>query len=183
MTSKSTVVVIKMIGDSVLECSHTIEPPAMALIQATGGMLTVSNTDEPVAVICGGQDSTNNDAKDMCTILVEAKRGPPTEQLVVSGNGFLNNKRIGAASVVLNNGSSLWVTGGFESQEEGFDDSVIVAILSNASSSSSAGLFSTNAAGPRLPYPMFHHCLQKIGPEVAVATGIGEKIVPTPSGG
>ncbi len=132
--------VLKLEQDRVVECSHSILAPVHSLNQATGGMLTSVDMDGMVAVICGGQDSNINGLMNQkCFVLNEEEppsavfSGPIVDegewsnqsQFTISAQGNLNSHRIGSASMVVDSGSSLWMTGGLKGGW-GRDDSEIV---------------------------------------------------------
>ena len=123
-------------------------------------MLTTFDTDESVAVICGGEDASNS-PNNICWILGQSSLQKDT--LTLSAEGILNGDRVGSASLVVGNGSSLWVTGGsFKFQSE---------FVTLAASPNRTSAFPTNAAGPALVDVMYHHCIQRIGPDMAVVVG------------
>ncbi len=172
---QSSVIVLKMDQDVVTECAHTILPPEKGLIDATGGIMLVPGVggeDEPVAVVCGGEfglqesvTSTTDIYNMKCMIL--CKNQPPATAInntlaqvyKLSSGGFLNEKRIGAESLVIDNGRTLWLT----SNEDFITE--FVAISNNTGLNE----FQTNGAGPTIE--LFYHCLLKIGSEVGIVIG------------
>ncbi len=162
-------------GSNVVECAHSILPPFdtnSKLTLATGGILTTEDSDEPLAVLCGGElmdnDSKSNMPNKMCTILTENHL--KSKDISISGYGSLNIERVGAASVVKDNGSTLWVIGGFfESMDQAVRDSEFVSL--SRKNSSKSNIFPRNAAGPRTEQMIAHHCLEMVDAEVAILVG------------
>ncbi len=154
---ESRVVVLRVDQDTLVECAHSILPPENGLIHATGGFLEAQdNQDEdPVAVVCGGDFWVESVLNDRCMILDDA-----------SGGGFLNKARIGAASVVIDNGKTLWVTGG-QDQESYLSDTEFIS----RSNLQPLLTLTTAEQGPHLPQALSDHCLVKVGPQMAIVTG------------
>ena len=163
--SQSATVVLKLEQDNVVECAHSISPMQQALTLATGGVLTTA-TNQSVAVVCGGEDGNLSNKK--CLILTEeertGQRSYEDDEIFISAHGILNYERVGSGSLVVEDGSSLWLAGG-QKEKLSRRDSEFVSFFRNLSA------FSTNAAGPALPKGVYHHCLQKIGPTMAVVIG------------
>ncbi len=192
--TKASVIVMKVEAadeeTSIAECSHSILPPFAALLHATGGVLTLPTggesqelqvDKEPLAMVCGGEflidDPSINTPNQKCDILVEddiaAAVNPLALQLLsgqmLSAGGVHNNLRIGAASLVVDSGNALWMTGGTGNQHESQSDSEFVAVVGM----SKMGAFATNLAGPALPdrEPLAHHCLTRVSRDVALVIG------------
>ncbi len=175
----------------IVECSHSLWAPEQSLIEATGGILMLGpglgdkGELEPLVVICGGRFvldvSSSSDANvhnQLCMILNE--NGPPSvsirrEQSVyhLSVRGLLNFQRIGSASLAIDNGQTLWVTGGLNDGSYGSGHLISELVgLNNNSATSSHQEFTTNGQGPFMPtYAVMHHCLEKIEPEMAILAG------------
>ena len=182
--TQSRVIVLKLDQEdsSVTECAHTLIPPENRLIRSTGGILFIPGTagenhDIPIAVVCGGEfglyisASSNNVPNKHCMILNKHK--PPANaiartssslsmafQLSAGGTGSLNTQRLGAASVVVDGGRTLWVTSG-----SGQGTSEFVSLSKNPDIIS----LPTNGLGPA--FSLTDHCLEKISPGVAVLIG------------
>ncbi len=161
--------------DVMVECAHTILPPEVKLIRATGGVLALGTEsggsagahDGPVAVVCGGEFGPDNNhaPNELCTPLETSKGNG--NQVDLSAGGFLNDKRVGSASLVIDNGTTLWVTGGLDELYPR-SDSEFVSINSQGKNSN---VFTTNGVGPELPADLMHHCLVKVTPQVAMLIG------------
>ena len=167
--TQNAVVVLKVMDhDTVIECSHTISPPGQYLTEATGGMLTSSDSDDLVAIVCGGtggeEANLNLPVKNCWTLTEKFAEPSDAGKFSTSADGLLNSDRIGSASLVIDNGSSLWVTGGLIG-EWGRNDSEIVTVSKNTIP------FSTNAAGPHIRSVGCYHCIQAIGTSTIVVTG------------
>ncbi len=167
---------------NVVECSHSLLSPSESkLIHATGGVMTVPNTtnESIVAVVCGGEFTSENSnshyANDMCMFLLSDNSDHnqiklDAQQFHLTAGGHLNyGSRIGAAILVVDNGGTLWVTGGENNVNDlnEISDTEFVAILTPTEASASKD-FSTNVVGLELHRAYSHHCLEKIAPEVAV---------------
>ncbi len=165
-----TITVLKLDQDGVTECVHTIIPPENMMIHATGGVLSIprgNGVEEQAAVICGGEfeDASLN---SKCMILNKNK--PPSTSVArspsqvyhLSAGGFLNIQRTGGASLVIDNGKALWVTGG----SADWDSSEFVEIVNNSNN-----IFPTNGVGPSLLLTLRHHCLETISHTVAMIMG------------
>ncbi len=156
---------------NVIECSHTLFPPEKKIVDATGGVLVtpVGDLDEEPFdfVVCGGKDPIGSNApKSKCTTLTEER---------YSG-GFLNIQRVGSASLIVDNGITMWVTGGSMQPSSPFAlaDTEFVAVSStprNISNHNNYGTFPTNGAGPQLPIGLSHHCLEHLTPDVTILLG------------
>ncbi len=173
--TKSLILVFKFEHNVLVECAHSLVPPKKGLIHATSGILTAEDTDEPNIIVCGGDDSNSNAPNENCMML--SKNEPSAEVVSSAGfsvsltsGGFLNADRTGSASLVIDNGRTLWVTGGFIDDlfERGRKDTEFLSI---AKVSQGELQFPTNGAGPELPNDLYDHCLNAIGPEVAILTG------------
>ena len=144
--------------DFAVECANSILPPDKGLVDASGGVL-VSPDEQYAVVVCGGEfvldNSNGNNPNYECMVLNDIP-------VKLSANGFLNAKRIGSASMIIDNGNTLWVTGGADSHST----TEFVTAMNVEDS------FWTNNAGPILPNSQLeYHCLTKLGPEVAAMIG------------
>ncbi len=158
--TETAITAFKAHQDVFVECAHTIVPPENGLIDATGGVLT--NSNELVAIVCGGAKNINNDDKPNgnCIILNQDK-----SSLKLTANGNLNHFRSGSASAVIDNGHTLWVTGGKLESDTAHRTTELVAFATDIP-------FETNAVGPLLPVERLpEHCVVVVGPKVAVFTG------------
>ncbi len=122
-----------------------------SLSYGTGGLLAL-DSDDMSAVICGGID-TDSLPIDKCFRL-------GYDQPVAS----LRTGRAGPASVVLRNGTVLWVTGGYSLDYGDLDTSDWIEV-----SPGSTTLKTTE--GVKLPRPMSRHCLEKIDENFSILYG------------
>ncbi len=163
--------VFKVDQDALLECAHSLLPLEASLVDATGGVLRVpGETDEPVPVVCGGEfiASSDNRANDKCMIInsEEPLHKSVRSRKTLTANGILNHFRIGAASTVIDNGYTLWVTGGK------LEDAQRTTELVGSIGSNPDIIYDTNGAGPLLPgAELTEHCLTKVGPKTAMLIG------------
>ncbi len=175
--TQSSIVVLKVDMDNVIECAHSISPPENMLVDAIGGVLTAPNSDEPMAVICGGEYGSEQSGSytnhDKCLMLTEDKTSTSRMDgmpLGLSAGGILNSDRVGSASTVINNGSALWITGGVYGLFARKDSELVGISNSNENSAiHNDGL--PNGPGPDLPEHVSHHCFQKVGPQIAIVVG------------
>ncbi len=181
---QSSISVMKFEQDGgIIECSHSLLPPENGLVHATGGVLAITRAngeDEPVVVVCGGEFALGGSRSDiqnqMCLILNEhgpaaaTVIGHQSQQSQLSAGGFLNNLRIGAASLVIDRGQTLWVTAGSTSDGP-IANSEFVSAADNSTLNKQTQ-FMTNSVGPDLPREqLMHHCLEMLGPEIAMLIG------------
>ncbi len=150
-------------NDIVIECAHLLVPPANALVFATGGVII-----EQVAAICAGQFAVGGDTipNDRCMILHD-QDSDMSGFLSISLNMF----RMGAASLVIDDGRTIWITGGFSSSNSAGDVMSDQSVITTEFVSFETSNFSTNGMGPLLPVPLAHHCLERITPKVAILVG------------
>ncbi len=186
-------VVLRLFDDVMQECAHSILPPEMGLVMTTGGMLSAKKSDGEtvdLVVVCGGEfvlkNSNKNEPNQMCMILSQ-EYPPSTTTILVDGTrhsmsayGVLNHLRISATSLVIDNGTKLWVAGGIHEQYA-LSPTELVSLVSQALPANTSGsilqppIFLTNAAGLELPENFGQHCLQSIGPKMALLVG-GKRI-------
>ncbi len=181
--SQSWVAVLKLDGNAVVECAHSILPPELKLIYATGGILTSPDgISDPIAVVCGGEvvpEDTNTNyhfRNEKCSVLAEevpvaqpSDEKPSIMPETLTGGGVLLESRSKAVSLVINHGSTLWLMGGFDWYYEA--NKGPSEFMSVSHQNSSLPVFQTNLAGPVPAMALFHHCLAQIGPEMAIVTG------------
>ena len=111
-----------------------------SVFSATGGLL---NGDLPI--ICGGIQG-----KSTC-------HGIGNPSLMTS----LKEERSFSASVLLENDSELWITGGYNNDIPSDTTEIVFSILDS--------IFSI--PGPKLPIPLYGHCLVKINEESFMVIG------------
>ena len=108
-----------------------------------------------VPIVCGGDDALNGDNR--CFYLSDSKRWIQLEPRMTV-------KREDAASIVINNGKSLWITGGLYSGST----TEILTLTSGRRISASSFSFE---AGPDLPRYLRGHCLVKLSSSTAMLIG------------
>ncbi len=165
----SSISAFKVDHDNVVECAHLLVPTERDLIDATGGVMLTKATEELAAVVCGGEDSYKAKHKK-CFIL----NSNQDENQLATTVKSLNTDRIGAASLVIDYGKTLWVTGGFNGHgiPSGIASTEFVTLSGNISSGGIEGAELFNEHGPSfLKSNLFHHCLVKIGSEMAILIG------------
>ncbi len=143
------------------ECSHNfaIETDDFGWLKghAKGATVGVLSIDKPLPVICGG----GTDNADKCFGL--------TDNFGIDSNASMNSARIGAASLVVDNGKSLWVTGGYNSESPALSTTELVT------ANLTSDIVVSSHVSHRLPTELKHHCLVGIGPEHALMIGGQDK--------
>ncbi len=138
-------------GGNLTKCWHPNIHSPLPFEDATGGaLLTWDSNIFPI--ICGGimGRSSNNDeeySRDCYRL-----RNPMTAVVAT-----LTTERVGAASVVVRNGTTLWVTGGHNIY--GYDQDSTDILGQVSAGSDPADMVMTTAPGVKLPRRMSHHCL------------------------
>ncbi len=145
----------------IARCSHSSQLSVPEGYDGTGALLKGYQQNIRIAIVCGGQ------------LLGEGGEQLATCEDLSSAPGryekhhFLWEKRAGAASVVVNNGTDLWVTGGFSthysSDGHHLDSTEVLSYLSDRHS---LGV---------LPQQLSFHCLQSVkeGNKVILYGGAG----------
>ncbi len=140
--------------DSILECTNSLAG-GKSLDYATGGLLGSQNGSLSF-VLCSGTES----GKAMLENRKCFSLGEPQP------SGQLASSRLDAASLVLDDGQVLWVTGGSSRHSVfgGLGTTEFVRVLPDNS------LHTTE--GPHLPILVLSgHCLEKVGPNLAILIG------------
>ncbi len=143
-----------------LECSHNLEIPSGPLHYATGGILVRDGDWTPI--VCGGKSFITNVVNDKCFTLSQAPHANQTAE--EQSLDLMQINRIGAASLVVDNGKSLWVTGGGSPSSHNSVQTELVQL------SHDDGHF-VSSTSLQLPESLTHHCLKQIGPRMAIAVG------------
>ena len=122
-------------------------------------------------VVCGG--SWNSQENDKCyqlktTLLLGAHQGQEDDSM----NGptvvkVMKERRQGAASVTIANGTALWVTGGQSGIAETPTESTELVDLSMSTDSS----LSLSGEGVSMPVPLAYHCLQVANAKTVLLVG------------
>ncbi len=146
-----------------MECVTALKTPQNHAFEKASGSFIKDQNGGLIATICGGQD--NNGHSGDCYSLSETNY-----------SGFMIHPRAGSASLSIDNGRRLWVTGGFEKSwkpnEEGEDvyenrlhfTSEIVHLEPDNQIES--------CPGPQLPISgLKYHCLEQLGQNVAILNG------------
>ncbi len=133
-----------------------------AVSMATGGILKAFSRGRayPVPVVCGGVLPNKYEHFAKCFIL-------DSERSVMAGS--LTRQRKGAASAVFRNGTTLWVTGGYDNDIL-LDSTELVQLVSQNSSNDGVDQVVAEAF-VALPVPASSHCLQMVGTDTALMYG------------
>ncbi len=159
-------------SDMFLECAHTLTPPEQQLLGATGGVFVDKNKDF-VPLICGGETvGVNLVVERQACLLLSA------DQDSFLFGSQLNVPRVGAASLVIDNGDTLWVTGGYN-EHSGYLGSTELVQMRELTNKSSEHYVLKNVHGIGLPKAktgvgLKYHCLAQVSKIVALITG-GQK--------
>ncbi len=86
--------------------------------------------------------------------------------------GELESVRYSAASVVINGGNTLWVTGGYNDLGQELDTTELLTVESNDEAAANSDfVFSPSKPGVNLVHGMSWHCLETIGNNVLILYG------------
>ncbi len=138
-----------------------------ALVDATGALMTVTgseNLKHNIVVICGGESSRNG-ANNKCYGSSSSSFLAGDVPEVV---GVMREFRMGAVSVVIQDRTILWVTGGIYGGPTDTTEWISSSSIGNATAS---GILSE---GIRLPKRMAYHCLESISSDIAILYGGSE---------
>ncbi len=151
LAHENSIDVLIVEDDTLLPCSHTLSIPSPTIAGFSGGIL-LQNDIDLTPVICGGT------ANKLCYSLeLDDYNQPPVL-------GTLKSSRIGSASLVIDNGASLWITGGFDFDSQQTLGTTEFVELNNT------WLNSSN--GPHLPSDgLQYHCLETIDSNLAILIG------------
>ncbi len=140
----------KLKDNDIAKCSDDFDAP-LELYTAKGGVL--SHKQKTIPLLCGGYYSTYGDpANQFCYI----PGGNYNENVTT-----LQEMRAYAASLTINNGETLWITGGYYEEEFGYrrfythDTTEFI----NVKEDQAGSLTFTVTPGPDLPVEVYDHCL------------------------
>ncbi len=136
------------------KCYHTTWHSPAGMELPTGGLLTPDPVlHHPVPVLCGGGQSTST-FLSKCFVL-----GRPDPA------GSLSVARYAAASVVVNNGKTLWVTGGKSGSDVVHNSTDLMEFLDTSMH------FLESNKGFKLPKSLYGHCLEKVNSSSVILYG------------
>ncbi len=136
------------------KCAHSLTLPK-ALVDATGGVLAPGGGQLKI-VVCGGR---NWDNEKIINAMCYSLSDPNSE---VSGR--LSTPRQGSASLVIDSGTTLWITGGADTE----NSLRISEYLQLDEVSQTLTSFNQRQT---LPRSRQQHCLEKIGDSIAILAG------------
>ncbi len=150
-------------SNKLLDCVSSLAVP-LALQDSTGGVMLDQEQGSVNVIICGGVDAGSKQ-RDECYRLSGSDAGNNNDNMYL---GSLSHSRSGADSVIMDDGKSLWVTGG-RSNVEAISPLWSTEIVNLGSGSNNV----VSSYGPDLPVAglLMHHCLEKAGPKVALLIG------------
>ncbi len=159
--TESSVEVLNVVDDNTIyECAHNLLPPVHGLLGATGGVLELDNAGHAL-VVCGGEMQLDSSLKNHLCLALNRNNSQDTMSA-------LNMARSGSASLVIDNGKTLWVTGGM-------DEYGIFPLTEYITPSQKTSDFATNNQhGPELPTEygsLADYCLVSLGPDNALLIG------------
>ena len=146
--------VYRLEGSTFFDCSHSLKSPK-DLQGVTGGIVTGPDNDL-LLVVCGGIDMDTGLANDKCFSLSSSSN---TDKEQISS---LYVAREGSATIGINGGKSLWVTGGIMDLHPIHPTEMVM--LNDLTDI-------TTVDGPKLPVSLSHHCLEKVGDNTAILIG------------
>ncbi len=116
-------------------------------------------------VICGGKEKVGSKhiVSNTCYLMQKKASGSNLE-LSLSTSSRLYMKRWKAVSIVINNGRTLWVTGGRDTNGKSLESTELVSLAEGANSLSIQ-------PGPELPLDIDSHCLVKLNSSTAMQFG------------
>ncbi len=120
---------------------------------ATGNLVLDSNTPTKKPLICGGTDISENVRQDCYN--------PEDPFLSFDNVIVMSIARSGAASIVVNGGTKLWITGGGDAFIDVYDSTEYITPGSDPASS----------PGPSLPKPLERHCMVQLEDGTAIVIG------------
>ncbi len=170
----SSVQVFRSDRDTLVECAHSLIQPQDGLQGATGGILVGQHQGAVHIVVCGGalamaEGGSKVENTDCYKLNVDSETAKPP---VV---GMLNLGMLGTASLVLDNGTSLWITGGRDVNGFLVDTSDYLVFSTEDNAETTVPML-LHEPGPDLKHSCSrfigqHHCLVQVGPEVAFLIG------------
>ncbi len=164
----SSIEVLKIGTDLVVECSHSLVLPMAGLQGATGGILVDPDNPEAIQiVVCGGRIIDTDIESNRCFNL-----NNPEEQMSV-GTGHLFELPSLAASLVIDNGKSLWMTGGhYYDDPSSVTELLAMQTMQDENNNNTLRMFTLDE-GPVLPYFFYGHCLVKVTATIVMIVGGG----------
>ncbi len=138
---------------SILNCANSLTVP-LSLNNAVAGLFKLSDGSTS-SIICGGTERNTYVENQNCFTMSEWTFSHDQP-------GSLMSSRIGSASLELDDGKTLWITGGYNSRTSEFVSKSQTMLQS--------------FAGPLLPtFGLTNHCLEKVGPKLAILVGGEDK--------
>ncbi len=146
------------------KCQHTSEQlrSPITLYMATGQLMKFADNFH-TPLICGGimqDDGANRQCYQMLNSFLPV-------------GGTMTSTRIGAASVVLNAGTTIWITGGYDQ----YDIDLDTTEWTDVSLMAQSGLEGMLQEGTSLPKALAFHCLEMIDNDMTILYG-GEYLDP-----
>ncbi len=149
--TSNDIAVFKVDDDDMRECAHSMK--SVSLLQESTGSIMLKDGNFLI-VACGGPVLDSLEESKKCRVLNDQD---------VKQSGSMKSSRSGAASLVMDHGQTVWITGGFSENEDPIDTTEFV-VMSNQN-------FQSLDYGPALPIPLKYHCLAEVGPGSAVLIG------------
>ncbi len=137
-----------------LPCSNKLLrlPPNIDSADVAGGVMTYNHVN--VVVTCGKTESLEDQT---CFVMNNDINDYQETPLLLS--------RDGAASLVIDNDNTVWVTGG------GSDPSAPTEFIRFYDNDNNTTTKLASSIGPFLPSPLKYHCLERLGPDVVLLIG------------
>ncbi len=145
------------VGKAWTRCQKTYPDFPLAIVRTTYGVL-YDMKGRPILLVCGGKDQ-HGQVRDECYYY-----NAEVSNNWVQARDKLLEKRQNAAGIVIDNGKTLWVTGGWQDRKR-LRSTSLVTILD-----AQQGSFSVQP-GPPLPLGVDQHCLVKLNSTTAMLIG------------
>ncbi len=131
----------------------------VTMMRPSGGLLRLQDSLQYRPVLCGGRSQGIVIAD---CFQLGSNEEEPLGRLLLS--------RHDAASVVIRDGTTLWVTGG-RKMDQALDSTELLELSSNADDGSETLINQASSSPTTLPYPMSSHCLQVVGGNTVILYG------------
>ncbi len=156
-----------LFGDESRICNTSGVNYPQKISSASAAVWVHPKTNKTVPIICGGNDPRHTLTKWNTCHFLSFQNG--TDQWNwTQVDPVLTQARDQAASIVIDNGKTLWITGGTKAYYQGLRSTELISILDQDDESESSFAIQ---AGPDLPLDIYGHCLVKLNSSTAMLIG------------
>ncbi len=137
--------------------------PGSGMESGVGGLVRQDKTGSLAPLICGGKDlSLGGDVTDLCY-----KMDDDNPSMMIQAPVKLLQARHSASSVVIDNGQTLWITGGWQNQgpDQSLDTTEFVRLVP----------YPGTSQGPTMPTTSHSHCIMMANASHALLT-LGDRV-------